>query len=265
MDRTAHLEIGRDRIVVLCTVALALLTAFGCAGYEPMEALELENLPKVHDQWYVLRNSDDGERIGARHLQVHSDETVLAIVEKIAVQQGRDTVAYRSEVRYARQEQLQPRSATVTTYLNGQPFMGGRASYQNRTLRVTAALTGKEGELREPLRNAQYQAQDTDPVAFLPGLPYLLKEMSEAGQGPEELSLVEFPADLDMLVQLRPGRVRRSPGAGGTSYTVRDPNSEELIARWTVDPEGRVKDGGFFQTEFVPSSREEALGTATVE
>jgi hypothetical protein len=260
------MEIGRDRIAVLCTLTLVLLTALGCAGLEPIEALELENLPEVHDQWYVLRNTGDGERIGARHLQVRSDETVLAIVEKIAVQQGRDTVAYRSEVRYAREEPIVPRTATVTTYLNGQPFMGGRASYQNRTLRVSAALTGEEGELREPLRNAQYQTQDTDPVVFLPGLPYLLKEMHETGQVPQRLSLVEFPADLDMLVQLRPGKVLRSPAApGATSYTVRDPNSEELIARWTLDADGRVKDGLLFQTEFVPSSRAEALGTATVE
>lgn len=259
-------QTGWKSPLLLCWAIAVPLMAFGCTAYDRAHAVDLEELEPVHDQWYVLRDSEAGNRVGARHLVVRSDSRVLAIVERIALQQGSDTVAYRSEIRYARQDRLVLRSATVTTYLNGRPFMGGRASYRERTLRVTAALADAEGDLQEPLRHAQYRAPESGRVAFLPGLPYLLKEMRETGGVPDELSLVEFPADLDILVQLRPGVVEHGLAAeGSTNYTVRNPDSEELLARWTIDADGRVRNGMFFQTEFIPATRDEALGTAEVD
>jgi hypothetical protein len=226
-----------------------------------VEGTDLEELEETYSQWYLLRNKNDGKRIGARHLVVRRDERVLAVVERVAIQQGNDAAAYRSEIRYDRRGGLDPRSATVTTYLNGRPFMGGRATCRDHSLRVAAAMTDETGQLQEPFRNARYRDSQGKTMVFLPGLAYFLTEQQKRADVPDEFTLVSFPSDLDILVQFRPGKLTVEPRENGsTQYVIRNPEDGALLAQWTISPEGNQMGGVLFETEFVPVSRAKALG-----
>lgn len=246
--------------ILLATICLTVVVAGGCANRGAIDRVSLSELDIASDEWYSLRAADTGARLGASHVEVRSNETVLAIVERLSVQQGEDVLSYRTEVRYETGDGLKAHSALVTTYLNGTPYMGGRIRCAEGRLRAAAALADENGRLQEPVREADYEVPRNQTLIFLSGIPHVIRRMQKRDVLPEEMTVVEIPSDIDVLIKVLPDTNIQVESAGDTTrYGVRNAADGKPVLEWRVGEDGRVERGTFFGTRFVASSREEAL------
>jgi hypothetical protein len=213
----------------------------------------------VADDWFSLTDPDSGRRIGAWHVVVRGSDAELVVSEKLSVQQGSGTVAYRTEAAYRLKPRLSPRSASVTTYLDGEPYMAGELEFKDGAAELASSLTDGEARPLDPEKETiELPAEGT--VLVHQGLPFIaprvLGDRTEIG----ELYLIDAPADIDVVAEVSgPYRLVRTDREGGATYALFEQGSDEPLCRWTLDADGRLKAGRYYQTRFERTTKERAL------
>ncbi len=228
-----------------------------------------QGAPKtIADWWFNLFDTKTGKRIGGRHvvMQQQKDEkqSILIAKETLAKAQKDTSVGYTVTVRYSLKPVLAPLSGEVTTNIAGKPYLKGSFKLDGRTLTTTSSLTDADGTVIQPEHTDTTQVPEGSLVLTNEGLEVLAPALLPAAGRRDKIVYIEFPAELDTLLTVDSGfSLVRTDRADGSARFQLVQGTAAPLWQYVLSSKRAIVDGQFYDTRFVPATKEEATRPVT--
>ncbi len=254
-------------LVLLLTGAGGLMLAAEPAA--PAQTTTAENAPKtIADWWFSLIDVKTGKRIGGRHVvmqeQKDDKQSVLIVQATLAKAQKDTSVGYSVTARYSLKPVLAPLSGEVTTNIAGKPYLKGSFKLDGRTLTTTSSLTDADGTVIQAEHTDTTQVPEGSLVLTNEGLEVLAPALLPKAGRRDKIVYIEFPAELDTLLTVDSGfsLVRTDQAHGSARFQLVQGTAKPLY-QYVLSSTRAIVDGQFYDTRFVPTTKEEATRPVT--
>lgn len=237
---------ARSAVAVL---ALSVALGGARAGEEPPAPAAAE---RICDKTFKMVAPDkEQEQLGTYRLRAELKDggKRVEIVEQVALDAAGVKLEYKSVVSYALSPAAAPAplEASVETRLGGKLCMQGALKFGEKTVAVSCTVQGLGGD-QAPRRTGREEKLPAGAVVFQSALPAIGPRFLAPDAERAEIVFVEFPDDVDGLVNFKEGyRLVRDKAGDNGQYDIRvlaKPSTaavpERVIAEAVFDRGGRL-------------------------